>query len=208
MCDLYKSCLSLTYIVRESLFVRDIVTDAVRDSLCETSCMGDLCKSCLSLTPPAHPRLSVCHCSRLVRACPLIQDANQYLRPQISQNGVGNGFRKLVPNNNVPVGFEKRYSYASSKVRSARRVTGINIRDYTRGCNNCAHMCTQLSALDVTEKNSLIVCISSRIGEIWVLSQLSLCPHIPAHSYDSYFSICEQFLSPDPPQIFWYRFTK
>ena len=33
-----------------------------------------------------------------------------------------------------------------------RRVPGLPIRDCTRGCNNLAQMCTQLSAIDVTAK--------------------------------------------------------
>jgi len=33
-----------------------------------------------------------------------------------------------------------------------RRVPGLPIRDCARGCNNHAHMCAQLSAIDVTAK--------------------------------------------------------
>ena len=64
-------------------------------------------------------------------------------------------------------------------------------------------MCAQLSAVVVTERNSLSVCINSRIGHIWALSQLSLCTHNPAHSRDNYFSISEQFFSRMAPQFFW-----
>ena len=44
--------------------------------------------------------------------------------------------------------------------------------------------------------------MSSRIGYIWALSQLSLCTHNPAHSPYKYFSISEQFFPPDCPSIF------
>ena len=49
----------------------------------------------------------------------------------------------------------------------------------------------------------LSVCISSKIGHIWALSQFSLCTHNPANSLYNYFSIFEQFFSSDGPSIFW-----
>jgi len=63
----------------------------------------------------------------------------------------------------------------------------------------------------VTEKTFFECCISSRIGQIWAqfgqiwaLSQMSLCTHNPALSRYNYFSISEQFFSPDGPQVFRY----
>ena len=82
------------------------------------------------------------------------------------------------------------------------RVPGLPLRDCTRGCNNHKQMCTQLSTIDVTEKTFFERLISSMIGHIWALSQLSLCTHNPTHSVYNYFSISEQFFSPDGPSIF------
>ena len=86
--------------------------------------------------------------------------------------------------------------------RAKTRVPGLPIRDCTTGCNNCAHMCAQLSEIDVTEKTLFERCISSRIGHIWALSQVSLCTHNPAHSLQDYFSISE--FPRIAPQFFWY----
>jgi len=82
------------------------------------------------------------------------------------------------------------------------RVSGLAIRDCARGCNNRTQMCARLSAQDVTKKYSLSFCNSCRIGNIWALSQLSLCTLNPAHSLYNYFSTSEQFFPPDCPSIF------
>jgi len=41
---------------------------------------------------------------------------------------------------------------STAQFMTPTRVPGLPIRDCTRGCNNRAHMCAQLSAIDVTEK--------------------------------------------------------
>ena len=55
------------------------------------------------------------------------------------------------------------------------RVPGLTIRDCTRCCNNGVPTCSQMSAISVTKKIFLSVCIWFRNEHIWALSQLSLC---------------------------------
>ena len=43
--------------------------------------------------------------------------------------------------------------------RGGRRVPGLPIRDCARGCDNCVHPRPQMSAIDVTKKYYLSVCI-------------------------------------------------
>jgi len=79
------------------------------------------------------------------------------------------------------------------------RVPVLHVRDYTRDYDNCVHTLPQISAIYVTEKTFLSVCIISRIRHMYVLSQLSLWNHNPAHSVCNYFSISVQFFSPGWP---------
>jgi len=61
-----------------------------------------------------------------------------------------------------------------------QRVPELPIRDCARGCNNCVHTRPQMSAIDVTKKDTIWAFVfGSRIGHIWALSQLSLCPTTP-----------------------------
>jgi len=52
------------------------------------------------------------------------------------------------------------------------------------------------------KRQSFSVCISSRIGHIWALSQLSLFTHNPAHSFDNYSLFLSNFFPGSPLNFF------
>ena len=94
--------------------------------------------------------------------------------------------------------LQLKASYGSSP-RGYRDSLSETAQEAVTIARECAHRWAQYMW---QQRHSLSVCISSRIGHIWALSQLSLCTHNPTHSVYNYFSIFEQFFAPNGPSFF------